>query len=315
MPTPKEVFDSPLQQPDFLQSVDFERSYCCPYNPNELDMEVVEAFKKAFLERRGVQYGHSPEDLLYHEGALLKDESNGNYVFTNAGYLFFASNPRKHFEGAFVRVLHYDVPDEDFEDHADATFDKEFEGSLPNTIHNLQSFLKDSTFFQTLAESGYPLAAVNEALVNAIIHREYAVPTPVICTVYRDKLVVKNPGNILQHVPEEFSLENTFLDSLLRNPRIAEWMRLMKDERRAPLVRLLREGTRRMLQEMESLGLPPPHYETGRDTTVTFYNRFKERLGPHASDATTSPKPNTPDEPRNVKKVLRSIGERLAKIQ
>ena len=55
MPTPKEVFDNPLQHRDFLQSVDFEMSYCCPYNPNELDMGVVEVFKEAFLERRGVE--------------------------------------------------------------------------------------------------------------------------------------------------------------------------------------------------------------------------------------------------------------------
>ncbi len=295
MPTPKEVFDNPLQHLDSLQAVDFEKSYCCPYNPNELDMGVFEVFKEAFLQRRGAQYGHSPEDILYHERALLKDESNGNYVFTNAGYLFFTLNPRKRFERAFVRVLHYDIFHEDFGDHVGATFDKEFEGPLSSIIHNLQSFLKNPTFFQILDESGYPLAAVNEALVNAIIHREYTVPTPIICTVYRDKLVIKNPGNILQHVPEEFSLENTFLNSLLRNPRIAEWMRLMKDERGVHLVRLLGEGTRRMRQEMESLGLPAPHYETDRDTTVTFYNRFEERLDRHASDVSAASTPDTPN--------------------
>ena len=34
---------------------------------------------------------------------------NGKYAFTNAGYLFFASNPRKRFANAFVRVLKYDI--------------------------------------------------------------------------------------------------------------------------------------------------------------------------------------------------------------
>ena len=43
MPTPKEVFDNPLQHPTFLQSPDFEMSSCCPYNPNELDMGVMDA--------------------------------------------------------------------------------------------------------------------------------------------------------------------------------------------------------------------------------------------------------------------------------
>lgn len=55
-------------------------------------------------------------------------------------------------------------------------------------------------------------------------------------------------------------------------------------------------------------------YETVQDTTVTFYNCFEERLKPHASCATTTPKPDTLNEPGNVKKVLRSIGERLTKI-
>ena len=106
MSTPKEVFDNSLQHRDFLQSVDFEMSYCCPYNPNELDMGVVKVFKEAFLERRGVQYGHSPEDILYYEGALLKDESNGNYVFTNAGYLFFASKSSQAFRGRICGELY-----------------------------------------------------------------------------------------------------------------------------------------------------------------------------------------------------------------
>ena len=33
--------------------IDFENSYCCPYDPDELDKGVVEEFKKAFLKREG----------------------------------------------------------------------------------------------------------------------------------------------------------------------------------------------------------------------------------------------------------------------
>ena len=46
-------------------------------------------------------------------GALIKEEENSKYAFANAGYLFFASNPRKRFANAFVRVLKYDICDED----------------------------------------------------------------------------------------------------------------------------------------------------------------------------------------------------------
>lgn len=294
--------------------VDFENSYCCPYNPNELDEGVVEEFKEAFLETRGSQYGHSTEEILYQEGALIKEEENDKYAFTNAGYLFFASNPRKRFTNAFVKVLKYDICDEGLANKADTILDRDFDGALPNVIRNLRAFLKDSILFQNLDEPEYPSIAVDEALVNAVIHRDYTVNAPIRCTAYKDKLVMENPGGILQTVSLHFDLADTVLDSVLRNPRLVEWMRLMKNEHGGPMVRALSEGTRKMRQEMEILGLPAPSYETAQRTTVTLYNRFEERLEPHASYATNTPKPDTVNEPRNMKKVLRSIGERLTKI-
>ena len=63
-----------------------------------------------------------------------------------------------------------------------------------------------------------------------------------------------------------------------------------------------------------NLGLPAPSYETSQHTSVTLYNHFEERLAPHAAYTTTS-KPDIPPEQGSVKKALRSIGQRLAKIQ
>ncbi len=164
--------------------VNFEYSYCCPYDPNELDERVVEEFKKAFLESSDAQYSHNTEEVLYQTGALIKEEENGKYAFTNAGYLFFASNPHKRFKNAFVKVLKYDTCDEGLENNADTILDRDFDGALPNVIRNLQAFLEDSVLFQNLDEPEYPYVTVNEALVNAVIHRDYTVKTPICCTAY-----------------------------------------------------------------------------------------------------------------------------------
>ena len=268
--------------------VNFELSICCPYDPDELNMGVVDVFKKAFLEERGAQYGHTTEDILYHAGALIKEELNSAYVFTNAGYLFFASNPRKRFGGAFVRLLRYDVRAEELRNRGGMTLDKDFDGPLPNIVRDLRTFLEDSALFRTLSkrnsdggftdEPEYPFIAVDEALVNAIVHREYAVTTPISCIIFRDKLEVKNPGDIPQSVPKEFFLNETPLDPVPRNPKIVEWMRIMKDERGSLFVHGLSEGTRRMQEEMEKLKLPPPHYHTDQYTTVTLYSKFDERI-------------------------------------
>ena len=266
--------------------VGFELSRCCPYDAAELDKGVVEEFKRAFLEARDSRYDYTTEEVLCQAGALIKD--NDGYYFTNAGYLFFVSNPRKRFVGAYVRLLRYDVSVEDLRNYGATTLDKDFDGALPNIIRSLRIFLRDSAIFRAFSkrspsggfidEPEYPFIAIDEALVNAIIHRDYGVTNPIRCTAYKDSLAVRNPGSIPQQVPDSFSLHETSLDSVLRNPKIVEWMRIMKDEQGTAFVRALSEGTRRMREEMEKLGLPAPHYQTNGYTTVTLWNRIEERL-------------------------------------
>lgn len=249
-------------------------------------MGVVEEFKKAFLETRDSQYDYTTEEVLFQAGALIKE--NGKYAFTNAGYLYFVSNPRKRFAGAFVRLLRYDVSAEDLKNYGATTLDKDFDGALPNIIRNLRTFFNDSAIFRAFSkrnhnggfidEPEYPFIAIDEALVNAVVHRDYGVSNPIRCTVYRDSLAVRSPGSIPQQVPDSFSLHETSLDSVLRNPKIVEWMRIMKDEQGTAFVRALSEGTRRMREEMEQLGLPAPHYQTNSHTTVTLQNQIDARL-------------------------------------
>ena len=303
--------------------IDFEKSPCCSYDPDELDKEVVDEFKREFLAVRGAQYEYSTEAFLLNIDAIRQIEGE-KCVFTNAGYLFFASNPRKEFPSAHVRVLRFEVDVEESGVRGATTFDKEFDGALPNIIRKLRTFFRDSALFRTMirrsANGGfiedpeYPLLAVDEAVLNAVIHRDYGANSAIHCIAYRNGLVVENPGGIPQEVPRHFSLADTVLSSVLRNHKIVEWMRFMKDERGEPLVRALSEGTRKMRQEMENLGLPAPDYETTQNTTVTLYNHFEERLAPHAAYTSTF-KPETPPEQGSVKKALRSIGERFAKIQ
>ena len=197
----------------------------------------------------------------------------------------------------FRKVIALRCPAEDLKNRGGMTLDKDFDGPLPTIIRNLRTFLKDSALFRTLSkrnsdggftdEPEYPFIAVDEALVNAIVHRQYAVTTPIFCTVFRDKLTVRNPGIIPQQVPKEFSLDKTTLDPVPRNPKIVEWMRIMKDEKGSIFVHGLSEGTTRMRKEMRDLGLPAPHYHTDQYTTVTLYSKFDERLEKHTLKTVT----------------------------
>ena len=98
---------------------------------------------------------------------------------------------------------------------------------------------------------------------------------------------MRNPGNIPQQVPQDFSLDDRILDTVPRNPKIVEWMRSMKDERGSNFVHALSEGTRRMYEEMKNLGLPAPHYHTKQYTALTLHSKFDERLERHTLKTVT----------------------------
>ena len=46
-----------------------------------------------------------------------------------------------------------------------------------------------------------PLAAIREALVNAVVHRDYAITGPkVLVEVFYDRVVVTSPGSLAKHM-------------------------------------------------------------------------------------------------------------------
>lgn len=302
--------------------INFETFPCGPYHSEELDKDVLEEFKSIFLAERGAQFDYSTEEFLLSIGAIMTTH-DGGYAFTNAGYLFFADYPRRRLASAFVRVLRFEVPVAEARNRGGTTFDKDFDGPLPSLIRNLQTFFRDSALFRTfigrspqgglIEAPEYPIFVIEESLVNAAIHKDHGATAPIHCIAYKDAFVVQNPGSIPQQVPRHFSLADTELQSVLRNLRIADWMRLMKDERGEPLVRALSEGTRKMRQEMEKLGLPPPLYETDADTTLTLYNRLEEHLAPQAHVNAVRAKP--PLQRRGqLPNAMRIIGERMAQM-
>lgn len=42
----------------------------------------------------------------------------------------------------------------------------------------------------------YPMRALQEALINAIVHRDYEVPEPIRITVFADRIEIKSPGTL-----------------------------------------------------------------------------------------------------------------------
>ncbi len=110
----------------------------------------------------------------------------------------------------------------------------------------------------------YPEAAVREAIVNAIVHRDYTSSGHVQVRIYRERLEVWNPGSL----PYDVTIESLYgmHPSRPRNRRLAEAFH------RAGLIEQWGTGTLRILRACADRGLPQPEfrYEMG-----TFIVRFQ----------------------------------------
>jgi len=124
-----------------------------------------------------------------------------------------------------------------------------------------------------------PLDALREAVVNAIVHRNYAIKgTSIYVRIFDDRVEIENPGGL----PGGITKRDFGKSSVRRNPIIADlFHRMGKVER-------MGSGIERMRELMRDAGLKEPVFEMDDFFRVTFYrdpryslkaDRLGEKLG------------------------------------
>ncbi len=98
----------------------------------------------------------------------------------------------------------------------------------------------------------YPRDAVREALFNAVAHKDYSGGVPIQISVYSDKIIFWNEGQL----PENWTIETlpTKHPSKAYNPDIANALF------RSGYIESWGRGTLKMIRECELAGLPKPVY-------------------------------------------------------
>ncbi len=91
----------------------------------------------------------------------------------------------------------------------------------------------------------YPIDAIRELLLNAVVHRDYKHTTDIVIKIFDDKIMFTNPGTLYGSLKLE-DLERDDYVSSIRNKLLAEAFYLMGDIERygTGFVRI-----RKMLQE------------------------------------------------------------------
>jgi predicted HTH transcriptional regulator len=126
--------------------VNFESTCCCPFHIDEVDKAVLHQFRQVFLANAAYD-DYDDEQILYQAGAI--DRDGDRYVFTNAGFLFFAARPQRILDWAYIRLLRFEVNSSAANSRGLYTFERRFDGPVPQQIRKIRTFFRDSGFFKT----------------------------------------------------------------------------------------------------------------------------------------------------------------------
>jgi ATP-dependent DNA helicase RecG len=239
------------------EDISFEDIACKDLSLKEISLKKV----KSFLQEANMSYKISKANLASFLTSLSiyrKDKIN------NAGALMFASKIEKfipHTESIFAAFKGTDKTNiydrNDVKDDLLIQFN-EAVAFLKKHL-NVRSEIRGFDRFDIYE---IPLDALREAVVNAIVHRDYRIKgTSIYVRIYDDRVEIENPGGL----PDGITKRDFGKSSVRRNPIIADlFHRMGKVER-------MGSGIERMRELMRDAGLKEPVFEMDAFFRVTFY--------------------------------------------
>ncbi|MDR3259476.1 MAG: putative DNA binding domain-containing protein [Fusobacteriaceae bacterium] len=159
---------------------------------------------------------------------------------------------------------------------------KRIEGTISDMLNEAMAFcIRNIKVRITIDGNGkrldrteYPINAIREIILNALIHRDYGIyteGTPIQINFFIDRLEIHSPGNLYGKMTID-QLGKSKPD--LRNPTLATMMEvLIETENRY-------SGIPTIIKAMEEARLPPPKFENRRNEfVVTLYNGTQREYG------------------------------------
>lgn len=196
---------------------------------------------------RNILGGESPEDgdeqgwlsLLCNLELMIT--SADQHVATIDGLLLFGRNPSRFVPQSGIRAICYVGKDPDYATRSDEDLRgpmlplKGSDGSLVESglVEQAWDFVRRNTTPASHLEAGhrvdrweYPESVIREAVVNALVHRDYSVAgTDILLAIYSDRFEIQSPGRL----PNTVTVEG--MKSGFRYARNQTLVNIMRDYR------------------------------------------------------------------------------------
>ena len=232
----------------------------CEANSSDIESSAVEDFKNLAKDRIPSISKLDSTEKIFVNLDLITD----NKVMTNAAVLLFAKKPQKFFISAKARVGR-------FKTSTDIIDTVIAEGHLFKQLETIIEAIKKHLNVRFEIKGirrediwDYPIEAIREAVINALIHKDYSSTAEIQIRIYDDKIWIWNPGKL----PPQLTVDDLKKEhsSYPRNPLIANAFYF------AGFIERWGSGTRRIVDLCKAQGLPEPEYkEEEGGFSVWFY--------------------------------------------
>ncbi len=263
----------------------------------DLDMALVDVYLAQRPTRSKLAGRLSNlEDILYNIGcaASTKDENQQNVMRpTNASMLLFGYDPQQFLiQAEIICILYKDTQRK--QRYVDRRI---LHGTITQQIDQAEAFLKQYVpvgahmeGFHRIDEPDYPLEALREAVVNAVVHRDYSLQGETIrIFYYPDRIEIRNPGLLLPGISLE-DLRQGKVSSKPRNPVLTSVLRDFP----GGYMERVGSGISFMINQMRELGLPDPQFrEEGEFIVIFSHTPASANEGTKLSQSEVSPPPST----------------------
>ena len=272
-------------------------------------MQIQSYILQKKLERPG--FAQLPEEQAME---MLNVTRNG--IPTLAAVMNFCVYPQGYLPQLAITAVVVPGTEIGQHDGIDSRFldNKRIEGTIKTMVDDAITFCKRNMKVQTVIDPNtgkrkdrteYPIEAIREAVLNALIHRDYShltEGTPVQINFFTDRLEIHSPGSLYGRMTVE-QLGHARPD--LRNPALAVMTEvLVGAENRYSGIPTIR-------REMAAHNLPEPVFENRRNEfVVILYNGASTEPRQEKSEETTLLEYCR--EPRNRKEIAQFLGLKTA---
>ncbi|MBT3210160.1 MAG: transcriptional regulator [Bacteroidetes bacterium] len=236
----------------------------------DIDENSVEVFKKEAVRTKRLPAIEREKDIkqIFRNLRLVEDDK-----LKRAAVLLFGKEPCNFYINAYAKIGKFGNSDHDLQSQ------EIIEGSAFLLADKIIEILDKKYFIKAISYDKlhrvetppYPYEAIREALINAIIHRNYFGP-PIQISLYDNKIMIWNVGEL----PRQLSITDlkTKHSSYPKNQILADVFF------KGGLIEAWGRGTLKIINECIKFGLPEPDIEilSGGICVTMYKNKLDEKF-------------------------------------